>query len=84
VLIVPRVEAPSSVNLGSVPLSIVFFWFVVYEVWIAVHSRLVIWEMLFSTRIENPVVVLLPVLSENKGVAEAPIVAPQIGVIEIP
>ena len=40
--------------------------------------------MLFSTRIENPVVVLLPVLSENKGVAEAPIVAPQIGVIEIP
>jgi hypothetical protein len=39
-------------------------------------------EILFSTRIENPVVVLLPSFSENNGVAEVPIVPAQIGVID--
>jgi hypothetical protein len=39
-------------------------------------------EMLFSTRIENPVVVLLPSFNENKGVAEVPIVPVQTGVID--
>jgi hypothetical protein len=40
--------------------------------------------MLFSTRIENPVVVLLASTKANNGVAEAPIVALQIGVIDTP
>jgi hypothetical protein len=40
--------------------------------------------MLFSMRIENPVVVLLPVLNENSGVGCAEMVAPQIGEIDTP
>ena len=40
--------------------------------------------MLFSTRIENTFCVLLPVFSANSGVADVPIVAPQIGVMDTP
>jgi hypothetical protein len=40
--------------------------------------------MLFSMRIENPVVVLLPLLNENSGVGWVEIVALQIGEIETP
>ena len=40
--------------------------------------------MLFSTRIENPVVVLLPVFNANSGVGLAAIVAPHSGMIDTP
>ncbi len=87
---VPRVEAPPLTSLGSVPLRgvivllLVLMAYYFHEVWTAIQSILVICEILFSTRMLNPVVVLLPEFKENRGVADAPMDAPQIGVIDTP
>ena len=70
---VPRVDAPPLTSLGSVPFRVVIVFGFVCCYWdrIATHSTSVIAAILFSTTIEKPEAVLLPVWSKNVGSADA-------------